>query len=183
MFRCTNDIDCLTGMVCEGSKSYCRLKSDNSDSTLCMGKLCREGEGGCRSDSECEGSLVCGTDNCAFGSPGLGCCTRQCTVHSDCTSGECNADHNQCRLNSDTVDWSRCSLDAPCNDGEGDCDNDEECLGSLVCGNDKCGSGTSNMDCCIGKFCCLLCRGWSNASEFHQMDYFIISTNVLSRKN
>ena len=152
MFSCTNDIDCSPGMVCEGSKSYCRLKSDNSDGTLCTGIICREGEGGCRSDSECDGSLLCGTDNCAIGPPGMGCCTNQCNGHSDCTSGECNAEHN-CLLNSDTVDWSRCSQDSPCADGEGDCDNDGECEGLLVCGkpNDKCSNGPSTMDCCIGK--------------------------------
>ena len=163
LFSCTSDIDCLTGMVCDGRKNYCRLKSDNSDYTLCMGTVCREGEGGCRSDSECDGSLVCGTDNCAFGSLGMKCCTRPCNGHSDCTiSGECNAEHNQCRLNSDIVDWSRCSQNATCSDGDGDCDEDEECQGSLVCRNDKCGSGLSKMDCCIGKFDALLCRGWGN---------------------
>ena len=151
MFSCTTDIDCSPGMVCDGSKSYCRLKSDNTDGTLCMGIICREGEGGCRSDSECDGSLVCGTDNCAIGPPGMGCCTNQCNGHSDCTSGECNAENNQCRLNSDSVDWSRCSQGSPCADGEGDCDNDGECEGLLVCGNDKCLNGPSTMDCCIGK--------------------------------
>ena len=151
MFRCTNDIDCLTGMVCEGSKSYCRLKSDNTDSTLCMGKLCREGEGGCHSDSECDGSLVCGrTDNCAMVRPGMRCCTKQCNGHSDCTSGECNAEHSQCRLNSDTIDWSRCSQDSTCADGEGDCDLHTDCEGTLLCAYDNCASGPTGMDCCAG---------------------------------
>ena len=74
LFSCTTDIDCLTEMVCDGRKNYCRLKSDNSDSSLCLGIACREGEGGCRSDSECDGSLVCGTDNCAFGPSNMDCC-------------------------------------------------------------------------------------------------------------
>ena len=151
MLRCTTDIDCSPGMICDGSKSYCRLKSDNTDGTLCAGINCREGECGCRSDSECDGSLVCRTDNCAMGPPGMGCCTKQCNGHSDCTSGECNVEHSQCRLNSDTVDWSRCSQDSPCTDGEGDCDNDGECQGLLVCGNAKCLKGPSTMDCCIGE--------------------------------
>ena len=151
LFSCTTDIDCLSGMVCDGSKNYCRLKSDNSEDTFCMGRVCKKGEGGCRSDSECDGSLVCGSDNCAFGTTGIGCCTRQCNGHSDCTSGECNAERSQCRLNSGTVDWSKCSQDDPCADGVGDCDNDGECEGLLVCGNDKCLNGPSTMDCCIGK--------------------------------
>ena len=135
-------------MVCDGSKSYCRLISDNTDGTFCTGIICREGEGGCLLDSECNGSLVCGTDSCAIGPPGMGCCTNQCNGHSDCTSGECNAEHNQCRLNSDTIDWSRCSQGSTCADGEGDCDHDTDCEGALFCGNDNCGSGPKGMDCC-----------------------------------
>ena len=73
-FSCTTDIDCLSGMVCDGRKSYCREKSDNSDGTYCMGIVCRKGEGGCRSDSECDGSLVCGSDNCAFATTNMDCC-------------------------------------------------------------------------------------------------------------
>ena len=81
MLRCTTDIDCSPGMICDGSKSYCRLKSDNTDGTLCAGIICREGEGGCRSDSECDGSLVCGTDNCAIGTPGMACCSGDGNVY------------------------------------------------------------------------------------------------------
>ena len=31
-----------------------------------------------------------------------------------------------------------CKTDGPCGEGEGDCDNDGECAGSLVCGSDNC---------------------------------------------
>jgi hypothetical protein len=38
----------------------------------------------------------------------------------------------------------------PCELSEGDCDNDGECAGSLVCGTDNCGgSFESAADCCI----------------------------------
>ena len=74
MFSCTTDIDCLDGMVCDGCKNYCRLRSDNSDVTYCMGIACTEGEGGCRSDSECDGSLVCGNDKCLNGPSTMDCC-------------------------------------------------------------------------------------------------------------
>ena len=67
------------------------------------------------------------------------------------TADQCICIENQCRLNSDTVKWSRCSQGAPCNIGEGDCDSDGECEGLLICGNDMCESGPSSMDCCIGK--------------------------------
>ena len=85
-------------------------------------------------DSDCEESLICGRMNCAK-STSRHCCTKSCINDSDCTSGECNAEHSQCRLNSATVDWSKCSQDSPCADGEGDCDHHTDCEGTLLCGN------------------------------------------------
>ena len=57
-----------------------------------------------------------------------------------------------------STDWSCCSSGSPCNVGGGDCDNDSECAGTLVCGPDNCKtdfpSSGSNWDtiadCCIG---------------------------------
>ena len=135
-------------MVCDGRKNYCRLKSDNSYSSLCMGIACREGEGGCRSDSECDGSLACGTDNCAFGPSNMDCCTRPCNKDSDCLNQECNTDNHKCRLDSYSTDWSKCSQASLCAEGEGDCDEDSECEGSLVCGTDNCAAGSTFLDCC-----------------------------------
>ena len=51
-----------------------------------------------------------------------------------------------------------CSSSTPCGLGGGDCDNDLECLGPLVCGSDNCKSAFSSAstnwptsyDCCIG---------------------------------
>ena len=121
----------------------------------CSITLCKEGEGECGLDSECEGALVCGHKNCA-NSTRQHCCTKSCNNDRDCSNQECDTDIDQCRLDSYNTDWSKCSQDSPCSDGEGDCDNDGDCEGSLVCGKDKCGSGPSNMDCCIGKFVALL---------------------------
>merc|ERR1712159_455656 len=42
-----------------------------------------------------------------------------------------------------------CTKDTPCGLGEGDCDSDNECAGSLTCGNDNCPWGDGD-DCCIG---------------------------------
>ena len=50
--------------------------------------------------------------------------------------------------NDDTTGWSNCSQDAPCADGEGDCDNHTDCEGALLCGNDNCAGGPTGMDCC-----------------------------------
>ena len=155
---------------------FIRFHSDNSGTRpgflisyeafmrYCSITLCKEGEGDCGMDSECEGSLVCGQMNCA-NSTLQHCCTKTCNNDSECFDQECSTDNYQCRLDSYSTDWSKCSHDSPCNDGEGDCDNDWECEGMLMCGNDKCGHGPSKMDCCIGKFDAfnaLLCRGWEN---------------------
>ena len=78
------------------------------------------------------------------------CCTHPCNNDSDCiTSGECDAENSLCRLNSDSIDWSRCGPGSQCADGEGDCDYDGDCL-SGICGTDNCvGEGfDSTDDCC-----------------------------------
>ena len=43
-----------------------------------------------------------------------------------------------------------CTKDTPCGLGEGDCDSDKECAGSLTCGDDNCPWGDGD-DCCIGR--------------------------------
>ena len=58
------------------------------------------------------------------------------------------------------TDWNCCSSDYPCTLGEGDCDSDSDCAGSLSCGTDNCladfsASGSnwmSQSDCCEGNF-------------------------------
>ena len=43
-----------------------------------------------------------------------------------------------------------CTEATPCLDGDGDCDNDRQCAGSLVCGIDNCPWG-DDEDCCEKK--------------------------------
>ena len=47
---------------------------------------------------------------------------------------------------------SDCCTDAnPCNEGEGDCDDDSECNGDLVCGSNNCAKSlfpSEGTDCC-----------------------------------
>ena len=46
-------------------------------------------------------------------------------------------------------DWSCCTAQCPCRQGEGDCDEDAECEGELVCGTDNClVAGDAEGDCC-----------------------------------
>ena len=72
--------------------------------------------------------------------------TMPCNNDFDCMYQECH--NNQCRLDSYSTDWSLCSQESPCTEGEGDCDSDLECVSSLVCGTDNCAHGPSSMDCC-----------------------------------
>ena len=61
-----------------------------------------------------------------------------------------------CDGNSNT-NWGCCSISRPCDIGGGDCDNNSDCKGDLVCGKDNCkddySSASSNWDsaadCCI----------------------------------
>ena len=53
-----------------------------------------------------------------------------------------------------TATWACCTALYPCELGEGDCDNDGECVGSLVCGTNNCGGiFESSADCCINSTC------------------------------
>ena len=49
--------------------------------------------------------------------------------------------------------WSCCSSSNPCGVAEGDCDDDDECQGHLLCGTDNCLSPFSSaVDCCYDPF-------------------------------
>ena len=54
-------------------------------------------------------------------------------------------------------DNSCCTPDKPCGAGKGDCDSDDDCIGSLVCGTDNCGEGydatigIADADCCYAE--------------------------------
>ena len=138
-----NDFGTNTGACDAMDLCLCRQND------FCAKTPCNEGQGDCDDDTECEGSLVCGHLNC-MNNTVSDCCTKPCNNDSDCASGECNAEYNECRLNSDTIDWSRCSQDSPCANGEGDCDHHTDCEGKNFCGNDNCASGPTGMDCCEG---------------------------------
>ena len=90
---------------------------------------CDVGEGDCDRDAECAGTAVCGRNNCndEFGT--------DVSSNMDC-----------CRENR-LMDWNWCTNNL-CGEGEGDCDSDDHCRGSLVCGEDNCFEG-SKKDCCI----------------------------------
>ena len=95
----------------------------------------QEGEGDCDNSNECRGGLVCGNNNCAqFGSvfhPKDDCCVRPRPEENSVNPGP--------RCQGRNVDTGRCCTAAsPCVEGEGDCDNDQECGGDMVCGDNNC---------------------------------------------
>ena len=49
--------------------------------------------------------------------------------------------------------WKYCTLQSPCQINEGDCDDDKDCVGSLICGIQNCEDQRypENADCCTGK--------------------------------
>jgi len=50
------------------------------------------------------------------------------------------------------IDNGCCTASNPCEEADGDCDTDEQCVGSLVCGTDNCGGKPpfdSTDDCCM----------------------------------
>ena len=66
---------------------------------------------------------------------------------------------NQC-TGSPSTDWNCCSVAFPCAMGGGDCDNDDQCQGNMICGADNCArdfssnghspNWASGADCCKG---------------------------------
>ena len=152
MRQCANDSDCID-QECNTDLKQCRLDSYSTDWSLCNHELpCADGKGDCDSNSECEGSLVCGTNNCASGPIYMDCCTRICSNDSDCMNQACNVGLNQCHLDSFSTNWTLCNDDSPCSKGEGDCDGDSQCGGSLVCGTNNCETGPTGLDCCAIRY-------------------------------
>merc|ERR1719495_2334895 len=136
-YRCHNLL-LLLCKHCFCHNSYLHRRRDPCDGgDSCCGRnnVCKEGEGDCDSDNDCEGDLKCGKDNCR----GLGfdstddCCHNPLQPWGEhCEGGD-----------------SCCTLDKPCFEGEGDCDEDSECRGNLRCGTDNCyGEGFDDTDDC-----------------------------------
>ena len=150
--ECPSDTG-LTWMYLDSSWLYAGegLLINCYNSTCSLDSPCPNGQGDCDNDSHCAGLLVCGSDNCESGPRGLDCCTSKCLNDSDCLNQECNTDIQQCRLDSHSTDWSKCSQDSPCNKGVGDCDTHDDCEGVLLCGFDNCLGGPTYLDCCTGR--------------------------------
>ena len=118
----------------------CLAISSEENDCCTRSKPCVVGEGDCDNDNECHGNLKCGEgkkggrdNNCKklFNS----------TWHSeaDCCYDPYKIDRGDqgCPATSKWDDGVTecCSSSNPCEEGEGDCDNDNECRGNLKCGD------------------------------------------------
>jgi len=125
---------------------------------------CDEGEGDCDGPGDggqhdghagCKGDLVCGSNNCkqfgAYFHEKDDCCekppqpTEKPITFLIPLANRCagrNVDNGKC-----------CTEDAPCVEGEGDCEEDDECKDDLVCGNNNCKQFAAFFhpkdDCCV----------------------------------
>lgn len=185
---CTSpEICCLNSEIssgyCTQSQKYscvspagCNQCEENACTDVCGGP-CGFGEGDCDSNSECSGGMICqssiGSD---FGcSASVGICI-ECTYDSYCSVGDVCCLGSEISLGACTQDQKyRCVQPLGCNQcednmckdicggacdfGEGDCDSDSECAGSLICVNNiasnfGCPSYTSIcVECVDDSFC------------------------------
>ena len=74
-------------------------------------------------------------------------------MNIDCSDGYiCDGNLAFCRMKSNNTDYTYCAKEGIlCKEGEGGCNSDSQCEGSLVCGTNNCPSGPNDLDCCSGK--------------------------------
>merc|ERR1712223_1094668 len=93
---------------------------------------CTAGQGDCDNDNQCTAGLKCGINNCPAGSDPLADC---CYDPTDATITGAACDGSGLNV------WTCCATKTGgCGEGEGDCDNDGECAGALMCGRNSCNS-------------------------------------------
>eukprot|EP00916_Digyalum_oweni_P012258 GHVL01020308.1.p1 GENE.GHVL01020308.1~~GHVL01020308.1.p1 ORF type:complete len:701 (-),score=116.68 GHVL01020308.1:253-2355(-) len=100
--------DCHSGLS-YGASNYC--------SANCK---CDKGEGGCTSDSGCTDGLYCIYQN------GVNTCEDLTDIFNPNVS---NCDNRNLPI----YHSDYCTIECPCEPGEGDCDTNEQCKGSSVC--------------------------------------------------
>lgn len=130
--------------VCEKASS-CAPYATDANLAYCDDPGCPCGilEGDCDTDSECGGRLVCGFNT--------GLAVNRHKSWDICVL----PDIPGCaEFDDDNLSFAFCTAACPCNLMEGDCDNDAQCRGTLVCGHDlgvELGYGVANqaMDFCV----------------------------------
>ena len=70
---------------------------------------------------------------------------KSCEIRLFISAEVCNAMGNNV--------YSCCTSSNQCDENQGDCDSDDECIGNLQCGKDNCQSPfPTDADCCFSKF-------------------------------
>lgn len=127
------------------------------DSTCCTPEYpCTEGNGDCDGDDECAGNGLCGYNNCgALNTPPVG----QWPATYDCCMDAEDVVCDDTESPFWDADVGCCTSQNPCTEGNGDCDSDSGCAGSLVCGYNACNymsnrvadgdRWNSDWDCCM----------------------------------
>jgi len=166
------------GKTCPKEDGYC-VKSDGQDQrsgrkkidginrssaeqqAICLAK-CRAypGATGCMQiwDKWNRGCYVY-TSEVARGS-GSGSPHHVCWVLSKCKGQRCTGQDDGC-----------CTKETPCNLGEGDCDTDQQCAGSLVCGTDNCPWGDEDDCCKIDTIGCKNINTTANCEVWKELGY------------
>ena len=142
---CDDDDECNEGLSCGtdncqfwltehnfNSKNDCCYKPCDGSNCCTSENPCGENQGDCDYDSQCNSGLRCGINNCPSNSTFIS--TDDCCTSEPCSGGgEC------------------CSTQFKCGEGEGDCDDDDECKTGLFCGSNNCPTSHgvhSGTDCC-----------------------------------
>jgi hypothetical protein len=135
---CDTDAQCADGLFCghdiggqfglEPSWDVCvdaltcpPFNPDLPNASFCSAECpCGHGEGDCDNDAQCEPEAFCAHDvGPQYGLPAN---WDVCVTELECPDFDPAA-----------PDAELCSATCPCSGGEGDCDTNDECLGSLVC--------------------------------------------------
>ena len=169
---CDSNNDCEGDLICGSHNCLNLLSSDNftsshdccfaaikcggsqTDTASCCTSVspCGINEGDCDDHFECQGELMCGIDNCI----NILSSDNFPSTHDCCFEARCNGNQNNT--------WDCCSyivyfgihnnLNHLCGENEGDCDDDLDCVGNLLCGTNNClnieplDNFSSNHDCC-----------------------------------
>jgi hypothetical protein len=151
--HCSNDDDCVPGASCQldlgagygcaSSVNICLTGPRRCESDYCAEfGPCSIGDGNCNSTAECGLGLLCLSGMAAdFGcEPG----TDICMIDHISTGGGC--------YGGDLCDVGYCHPDCRCLEGQGQCDTDSDCHGTLRCLPDNddfygCGAGAMMCQC------------------------------------
>merc|ERR1711935_26446 len=157
-------VDAALQIVALGNEVATSSSSSTTNFAKCTAEMaCAAADGDCDTNDQCAGTLECGVNNCGEGfDPLADCCYDPALlIESDCNGGSSNM-WTCCKDKLFGCVGDSCTA-AGCAAGEGDCDDDDECADSLVCGRNSCDTAfntnlntdkffpSGQADCCITK--------------------------------